>query len=95
MRLGPRGLTLDTEDAFVIASLRRALPDLAAQIRMELHAGRAQNEAEIHAQANAIVTALADNLPDVRRLLDTDLRLPLPVIPPRARWTRCCCAIRR
>lgn len=73
MRLGPRGLTLDTEDAFVIASLRRALPDLAAQIRMELHAGRAQNEAEIHERANAIVATLAHDLPEVRRLLDTDL----------------------
>lgn len=73
MRLGPRGLTLETEDAFVINSLRRALPDLAAQVRMELHAGRAQNEASIHAEANRIVTALAESLPEVRRLLDTDL----------------------
>lgn len=73
MRLGPRGLTLETEDAFVVSSLRRALPDLAAQVRMELHAGRAQNEASIHAAANRIVAALAESLPEVRRLLDTDL----------------------
>ncbi len=73
MRLGPRGLTLETEDAFVIASLRRALPDLAAQIRMELHAGRALDEAPIHAEALRIAHVLAQRLPSIRRLLDTDL----------------------
>ncbi|MDE1917324.1 MAG: serine acetyltransferase [Sphingomonadales bacterium] len=73
MRLGPRGLTLETEDAFVVTSLRRALPDLAAQVRMELHAGHAESEADIHAEAHRIICALAESLPDVRRLLDTDL----------------------
>ncbi|RVU03510.1 serine acetyltransferase [Novosphingobium umbonatum] len=73
MRLGPRHLTQETEDAFVLQSLSRALDDLAEQIRMELHAGRAAHEAEICAEARRIVGALAQSLPDIRRLLDTDL----------------------
>ena len=73
MRLGPPELTLDSEDAFVLASLQSALPELEAQVRMELHAGCRANEAANTARAVRITRQLAVRLPEIRRRLDTDL----------------------
>jgi len=75
LRLGPAELTSDSEDAFVRASLESALPLLATQIRMELaySDARGKKGLDINAFAQRIISALADALPEIRRLLDTDL----------------------
>ena len=70
MRLGPVDLALDDEDAFVIETLRTVLPQLAAQVRMELYHARV---IDVPAEAARIVGALAAALPEIRRLIDTDL----------------------
>lgn len=75
LRLGPGELTQDNEDSFVRASLESALPLLVAQVRMEL----AYREAPLvegedrQLAAERIIRALANALPEIRRLLDTDL----------------------
>ena len=74
MRLGPPELSLATEDHFVLASLQSAMPALAEQVRMELHAGRASDEITITAEAQLIASGLTQRLPELRRLLDTDLQ---------------------
>lgn len=74
MRLGPPELTLANEDAFVEASLGSALPALAAQLRMELAAlGPAEAATAADAGATRMVRKLAARLPDIRRLLDSDV----------------------
>ena len=75
IRLGPAELTPDTEDAFVLASLQSALSLLAAQLRMELfYEAGAGASAEANATgAQRIVAGLAARLPEIRRLLDTDI----------------------
>jgi serine O-acetyltransferase len=75
MRLGPAELTPDSEDSFVLAALESALPLLAAQLRMELSysAARLAQGEDIEAAVTRIVGRLADALPEIRRLLDTDL----------------------
>jgi serine O-acetyltransferase len=75
MRLGNAELTTETEDAFVRASLETALPALVAQVRMELAYREAPlvegEDRELAAQR--IIRALANALPMIRRVLDTDL----------------------
>ena len=75
IRLGPADLTAASEDEFVAASLASALPALAAQVRMELaySAGPAAAKVNIDAEVERIVAGLADRLPDIRSLLDSDL----------------------
>ena len=74
LRLGPSDLKVEDEDAFVLASLESALPLLASQIRMELHYSRPERSSEaIERAVQAIVDELARRLPEIRRLLDTDL----------------------
>lgn len=74
LRLGPSDLKVEHEDAFVLASLESALPLLASQIRMELHYSRPERSSEaIERAVQAIVDDLARRLPEIRRLLDTDL----------------------
>ena len=75
IRLGPADLTADSEDAFVTASLNSALPLLAAQLGMELAYNQAVSGAaiDIDVETRRIVGDLADALPELRRLLDTDL----------------------
>jgi serine O-acetyltransferase len=75
MRLGPADLAPANEDEFVAASLGSALPALAAQLRMELAyvAGSATPGPGLDAEVARIAAGLADALPEIRRLLDTDL----------------------
>lgn len=74
LRLGPPDLGLDSEDTFVRASLESALPLLAAQVRMELHYSRPERGSDaIENAVKAIVEHLALRLPQIRRMLDTDL----------------------
>lgn len=74
LRLGPPDLHLESEDEFVRASLESALPLLAAQVRMELHYSRHERGSEaIERAVTAIVEELARRLPEIRRMVDTDL----------------------
>ena len=74
LRLGPAEVNAANEDAFVRASLHSALPLLAAQVRMELHYCQPEeDEAGLEGEVQRIVSALAQSLPRIRRLLDTDL----------------------
>jgi serine O-acetyltransferase len=75
IRLGPAELTPLSEDEFVRTSLHSALPLLAAQLGMELAYEQSVTGAagDIGAQVQAIIAGLAERLPDIRRVLDTDL----------------------
>jgi serine O-acetyltransferase len=75
IRLGPADLTPASEDEFVRASLASTLPVLAAQLRMEMAYGQqAVGEAEaVEAEVARIIAGLARRLPEIRRLLDSDL----------------------
>ena len=75
LRLGPAELTVDSEDAFVQAALQSALPLLVAQVRMELGYRDAPLVAseDTDTAAQRIIATLANRLPDIRRLLDTDV----------------------
>lgn len=75
MRLGPPELTADNEDAFVRASLETALPLLTQQVRMELSYSEAPlvGGEDRETAAHRIVRSLANALPEIRRLLDTDV----------------------
>lgn len=75
IRLGPPELTPDNEDAFIVASLETALPLLTAQVRMELaYSGAvALAGSNLESASASIISQLAERLPAIRRLLDTDL----------------------
>jgi serine O-acetyltransferase len=77
MRLGPTDLRQESEDFYVGHTLGTALHALHAQVRLELHYTARQQEAidgeALDAQATAITRALANALPDIRRLLDSDV----------------------
>ncbi|WP_333840668.1 serine O-acetyltransferase EpsC [Novosphingobium sp.] len=73
-RLGPSEVTAANEDIFVSASLQSALPLLAAQVRMELHYTHPEHcQVTVETRVERIVTALAARLPEIRRLLDSDV----------------------
>ena len=76
MRLGPADLRQDAEDYYVGHTLDAALHALAAQVGLELrlaarHEKRDAND--IESQASAIVRDFAAALPQVRRLVDSDV----------------------
>lgn len=75
IRLGPADLTLDSEDGFVAQSLESALPLLAAQLERELTYDRTIHgtHLDIVAETRRIALGLAQRLPAIRRLLDTDI----------------------
>ena len=76
MRLGPSDLRHDGEDFYVAYTLDAALNALLAQARLELqYVGRhaPPSVADIEARARAAVRDFAASLPDIRRLLDSDV----------------------
>lgn len=74
LRLGPGFVRLHNEDAFVVETLQTALARLYGQIRLELiYAMANASRAEIDAQASRVISAFAKSLPELRKLLDTDV----------------------
>jgi serine O-acetyltransferase len=76
MRLGPADLRQDAEDYFVGHTLDAALHALHAQVRLELRlASRHEKRSadDVDGQASAIVRDFAAVLPQVRRLIDSDV----------------------
>jgi serine O-acetyltransferase len=76
MRLGPADLRHEGEDFYVGYTLDSALDALQPQVRLELaHAARLSGRSEAHIDRISIeiVQRFAGQLPDLRRLLDTDV----------------------
>ena len=76
MRLGPPDLRHESEDFFVGHTLDAALHTLLAQVRLELAYAARRNPrspADIDSEALDAVRAFAASLPDIRRLLDSDV----------------------
>jgi serine O-acetyltransferase len=76
MRLGPVDLREESEDFYVGHTLDVALNALLAQARLELrHVAQQQGEdlAGIDERALVLIQDFASALPDIRRLLDTDV----------------------
>ena len=76
MRLGPSDLRQESEDFYVGHTLDYALSMLLTQARLELrYAARQRGESGegVDAQALAIVQDFAAALPQIRRLLDSDV----------------------
>jgi serine O-acetyltransferase len=76
MRLGPPDLRHESEDFYVGHTLDAALLGLLTQAKLELrYVGRQQaiDEAAIDARATEAVRAFGASLPQIRRLLDSDV----------------------
>ncbi|MDR0225511.1 MAG: serine acetyltransferase [Burkholderiaceae bacterium] len=73
MRLGPHDLRQESEDIFVAHQLDTALHALLGQIRLELRLGGAHSSLSADAMALDIARAFAEALPQIRRLLDSDV----------------------
>ncbi|MEJ8858914.1 serine O-acetyltransferase EpsC [Variovorax robiniae] len=76
LRLGPPHLRPDGEDYYVAHTLDAALHTLLDQARLELqYVGRhaSTEAAEVDARASQAVREFGDALPDIRRLLDSDV----------------------
>jgi len=77
MRLGPTDLRQESEDFYVGHTLGVVLHALHAQVRLELHyTARHQDTLDseaLDAQATTLTRDFAGALPDIRRLLDSDV----------------------
>ena len=74
LRLGPGFVRLHNEDAFVEQTLQTCLSRLYGQIRLELiYAMADATREEIDARAAAIIGGFGQQLPEIRKLLDTDV----------------------
>jgi serine O-acetyltransferase len=74
LRLGPNFVRLHNEESFVAQTLQTALHRLYGQIRLELIYSMADAPKEaVDETAIAIIRAFADQLPELRSLLDTDV----------------------
>ena len=77
MRLGPTDLRQESEDFYVGHTLGVVLHALHAQVRLELHYTARHQEAldseALDAQAATLTRDFAGALPDIRRLLDSDV----------------------
>ncbi|MFM2397142.1 MAG: hypothetical protein RLZZ144_392 [Pseudomonadota bacterium] len=78
MRLGPPELRQEGEDFFVAHTLDKTLHELQQQVLLELQYTARQRHQATHTnfetQAINIVRLFSQTLPQVRRLLDTDVR---------------------
>jgi serine O-acetyltransferase len=78
MRLGPPDLRQESEDFYVAHTLDSALHALHQQVLLEFHYTARQlghePDSTIESRAITIVKTLAAALPQVRSLLDTDVR---------------------
>jgi serine O-acetyltransferase len=78
MRLGPPDLRQESEDLFVAHTLDTVLHALHQQVLLELryaaHQSGKEVESDIEARSRNIVHTFAEALPQVRTLLDTDVR---------------------
>ena len=78
MRLGPPDLRQESEDFYVAHTLDSALHALHQQVLLELHYTARQSgkapDGDIESRAVQIVRTFAAALPEVRTLLDTDVR---------------------
>ena len=72
MRLGPPDLRQENEDYYVGHTLDAALHTLLCQARLELRFSAVPFD-QVEAQATEALRTFADALPDIRRLLDTDV----------------------
>jgi serine O-acetyltransferase len=73
---GPPGLANDSLDAYVTIALTTALKSLRTQVRIALElvaSDDAGDTAEAAASARDIVARFAASLPDIRRLLESDI----------------------
>ncbi len=73
LRLGPSSVQADTEARYVEQALDRALSALRDQVQLEIVARCTTSEAEARGEAGRIVTAFAQELPAIRRVLDSDI----------------------
>lgn len=75
MRLGPVDLRQESEDFYVGYTLDAALHALLAQVKLELNLGsHAQDPVHsLHQRAVELTAEFANALPEVRRLLDSDV----------------------
>jgi serine O-acetyltransferase len=74
LRLGPSFVRLENEEAFVAETLQTALSRIYGQIRLELGYSLRDSASEhIDQDAARIIGDFAAALPDLRRLLDTDV----------------------
>jgi serine O-acetyltransferase len=76
MRLGPPELRQDSEDLYVAHSLDTALHLLHTQALLELnykHRLGDRTAAQLHTDATEAVRSFAARLPEIRRLLDSDV----------------------
>ncbi|QHJ01037.1 serine acetyltransferase [Xylophilus rhododendri] len=72
MRLGPPDLRQENEDYYVGHTLDAALHTLLCQARLELRYGGVP-AVEVHERATELIRSFAEGLPDIRRLLDSDV----------------------
>lgn len=74
MRLGPSDLRQEDENRYIAQTLATVLPELLAQVRLELAwDARHEGAPPAPARAEAIVAAFVTSLPEIRRVLDTDV----------------------
>ncbi|TEA78000.1 serine O-acetyltransferase EpsC [Allopusillimonas ginsengisoli] len=76
MRLGPLDLRQESEDFYIGHTLDSALHALLHQVRLELYYQARRQNIEgnaLEARAVSAVQAFASALPEIRRLLDTDV----------------------
>lgn len=78
MRLGPHDLRQESEDFYIAHTLEKTLHALLEQVRLNLFYDAKTNktaiaQAELEEQAKTIVREFANNLANIRRLLDTDV----------------------
>ncbi|NPD16036.1 serine acetyltransferase [Xinfangfangia sp. D13-10-4-6] len=76
MRLGPADLRQENENGFIARTLTRVVHELTHEVRLELDWARrtlGAGEAPDPAAAGVLVSAFIRALPDIRRLLDSDV----------------------